>query len=49
MSRGTPRRTFRIPDPLWYAAKTRADDEGETLTDVAIRALEDYAKDGGQQ
>lgn len=40
----TPPRSVRIPDALWNAAKTKADERGETVTDVIIRALERYVK-----
>lgn len=40
----TPPRSVRIPDPIWLAAKTRADAEGTTLTAVILRALTRYAK-----
>lgn len=42
MSKGTTVRTFRVPDPRWMAAKTRADDEGRTLTEIVNDALEEY-------
>ena len=38
----TPNRGIRIPDPLWAAAKAKADAEHVTLTSVIIRALERY-------
>lgn len=40
----TPRRAFRIPDVLWDAAKEKAAERHETLTEVIIRALERYVK-----
>lgn len=40
----TPRRTVRIPTPLWQAARDKADQRGETLTDVIRKALERYVK-----
>lgn len=44
----TPRRTLRIPDELWEAVKRKAADEGETVTDVVIRALQRYLRDYGR-
>lgn len=38
----TPRRTIRIPDGEWDAAKATADDKGETLSDVIRTALRRY-------
>lgn len=40
-------RGFRCPDPLWEAAKAKARRRSrpgrrETLTDVLVRAVEDY-------
>lgn len=43
--RGTPRRTIRISDDLWQAAKEKAKRNGETVTDVIIRALTRYVRD----
>jgi NRPS condensation-like uncharacterized protein len=40
----TPLRSVRIPDDLWAAAKARADERGETVTDAIIRALRRYAR-----
>ena len=40
----TPPRSIRIPDPLWEAAKAKAAERGETVTDVVVRALERYVK-----
>jgi hypothetical protein len=37
-------RSVRVPDDLWHAALTRAQENGETLTAVVIRALERYAR-----
>lgn len=37
-------RTVRVPADLWQAAKDRADQRGETVTDVIIRALVNYTK-----
>jgi len=38
----TPLRNFRVPDDLWSAAKAKADERGESLTAVIIRALRRY-------
>lgn len=40
----TPRRSIRISEALWVAAQQKAAANGETVTDVIIRALERYAK-----
>ncbi len=40
----TPRRTVRVPDEVWQAAQAKAEERGETLSDVIRRALERYAK-----
>ena len=40
----TPPRSVRVPDDEWEAAKVRADERGETLTDVLRQALREYAK-----
>jgi hypothetical protein len=40
----TPNRSMRIPDGLWWAAKARAAERGETVTDVIIRALRRYTR-----
>jgi predicted DNA binding CopG/RHH family protein len=41
----TPNRTIRVPDELWEAAKRKASDRGETVTDVILRALRRYLRD----
>lgn len=38
----TPARSVRVGAPLWEAAKTRAAERGETVTDVITRALQRY-------
>jgi predicted DNA-binding protein len=38
----TPLRSFRISDELYEAAQARAAEEGETVSDVVRRALEEY-------
>lgn len=39
-----PARSVRVPDPLWQAAKNRAAERDETVTDVLTRALRRYVK-----
>lgn len=41
----TPKRGVRVPDDLWDAAKRAAADNGETVTDVLVRALERYVRE----
>lgn len=41
----TPARSVRVADELWRAAKAKAAAEGETVTDVIVRALEEYVED----
>jgi predicted transcriptional regulator len=38
----TPVRGVRVPDELWRAAQAKADERGETVTDVIVRALARY-------
>jgi hypothetical protein len=38
----TPHRTVRVPDEVWVPALRRAQEQGETLTDVVLRALREY-------
>lgn len=46
----TPARSFRpFPPELWEQAKTTAAANGETVTDVLNRALEDYVKGKGKK
>jgi len=40
----TPMHSFRCPDELWEAAKAKAAEKDETLTDVLRKALERYVK-----
>ena len=40
----TPQRTFRIPTDLYVAAKAKAAENGETVTDVIVRALRRYVR-----
>lgn len=44
MPDGTPLRNIRVNEELWRAAMTKAEERGETLSDVIRRALERYAK-----
>lgn len=41
-SKGTTRRTVRVPDELWDAAHAAARVRGEAVSDVIRRALEEY-------
>jgi hypothetical protein len=41
---GEPPRSVRVPDPLWAAAKDRAAERGETVSDVILRALKRYVR-----
>lgn len=41
----TPNRTVRVPDELWEPALAKAHDEGKTLTEVIIKALEAFLRD----
>lgn len=41
----TPVRTVRIPDVIWEALRVRADERGETVTDVVLRALRAYLRE----
>ena len=41
----TPHLTVRIPSDLRDAVKAKALEQGETLTDVIRRALEEYARE----
>ncbi len=40
----TPTSTFRIPPDIKAAAQAKAEERGETLTDVVVRALKRYGK-----
>lgn len=37
-------RVVRVPDPLWQAAKRRADEKGETVSEAVRKFLERYAR-----
>lgn len=41
----TPVRSVRIPDEVWEALRRRADERGETITDVILRAIHRYLRD----
>ena len=43
----TPIRGVRIPDPLWHAAQTVADEQGDNLSDIIRKALRDYIETWG--
>lgn len=45
----TPRRTLRIPDEIWDEAKRVTKGNGETVTDVVIRALIRYNREAGSR
>jgi hypothetical protein len=38
----------RVGVPLWEAAKSKAAENGETVTDVIVRALRDYTLDASR-
>ena len=40
----TPVRSVRVPEDLWQAAKMRAEERGENVTDVIMRALKRYVR-----
>lgn len=40
----TPHRTIRVPDELWDAAKQKADERGDNLSEVIRSGLERYVK-----
>lgn len=39
-----PSRVIRVPDKLWDAAKKRADERGETVSEAVRRFLERYVR-----
>jgi predicted DNA binding CopG/RHH family protein len=39
---GETARAVRVPDDLWKAAKTKAAERGETVSDVIRQALKNY-------
>lgn len=48
-SKGTARRAVRIEDGLWEAAKGKADERGDNLSDIIRQALRDYTNENGSQ
>jgi len=42
MPRGTTLRNVRVADEVWDAAKERAAENGETVSEVVRRALVEY-------
>ncbi|MGH3828065.1 MAG: hypothetical protein ACRDQX_12985 [Pseudonocardiaceae bacterium] len=44
-SEGTARRSIRIPDEIWRPAVRKAQERGETVSDVLRRALIAYLGD----
>ncbi len=42
----TPQRTVRVDDELWAAAKATAAARDEAVSEVIVRALEDYVAEG---
>lgn len=40
----TPRRTVRVPDKTWDAAKATAERRGDNLSEVIRQSLERYVK-----
>lgn len=41
----TPSRSVRISDELWEELRRRADERGETVTDVILRAIRAYLRE----
>lgn len=41
-SKGTAIRNVRVADPLWFAAKAKAEADGVSVSDVVRAALEAY-------
>lgn len=39
-----PARAIRVPDDLWEKAKARAEEKGESVSEVVRRALERYVR-----
>lgn len=48
MSKGTTRRSIRIEDELWDAAKTKAEAEGTDLSNIIRGALREYIEEPAQ-
>lgn len=45
----TPLRNVRVSDETWQAAKDRADERGDNLSDVIRTALEAYVAEEAQR
>lgn len=41
-SKGTPQRSVRVADPLWFAALKKAKRRNETLASVITKSLQSY-------
>lgn len=39
-----PQRVIRVPDRLWEAAKAKADERGETVSEAVRKFLERYVR-----
>lgn len=46
MSKGTPKRSIRVNDPLWDKAKEVAAERGDDLSTILRIALIDYISEG---
>lgn len=44
MSKGTKVRTVRIDDALWDAAKAKADERGDNLSEILRARLQEYVQ-----
>lgn len=44
MARGTTLRNVRVSDEIWEAAKERASENGETVSEVVRRSLAEYVE-----
>lgn len=40
----TTAKTVRVPEPLWEAARAKAGERDETISDVVRRALSNYVR-----
>lgn len=49
MSRGTPKRSVRVEDELWDAAKEAADKRGDNLSDILRDRLKSYLTEDQQE
>lgn len=45
-SKGTSRRTVRVPDPLWPRLVAKCEAEGTTASEVLRQAMVDYLEEG---